>query len=110
MVLRISILANSATATARRRLQWARSLPPGFNNVREQKRMAHWFGIGCALLLGTAGAHADEFDAARQTIRDAMVAQNIPSVSVAVAQNGRILWEEGFGWADVDKRVPADAH
>ncbi|HEY5761423.1 MAG TPA: serine hydrolase domain-containing protein [Steroidobacter sp.] len=72
--------------------------------------MSRCFVVGCALLIGTAGAHADEFDAARQTIREAMLAQDIPSVSVAVAQNGRILWEEGFGWADVAKRVPADAH
>lgn len=78
--------------------------------MKEEKRMSRWFGIGCALLIGTASAHADQFDAAREQIREAMVEQSIPSVSVAVAQNGRILWEEGFGWADVAKRVPADAH
>ncbi|MFC4307965.1 serine hydrolase domain-containing protein [Steroidobacter flavus] len=68
-----------------------------------------WLGIGCALLLGT-GAQADDFDGVRQQIRDAMVEQNIPSIAVAVARNSQILWEEGFGWADVAKRVPADAH
>lgn len=31
----------------------------------------------------------------------------IPSVSVAVVQNGRILWEEALGWADRDKKVKA---
>lgn len=67
--------------------------------------------VGCALLLGAAGnAYGDDFEGVRQQIREAMVSQNIPSVAVAVAQNGRIVWEEGFGWADQAKRVPADAH
>lgn len=68
-------------------------------------------GLSCALLMGLTGvARADRFDAARLEIREAMVSQNIPSIAVAVAQNGRILWEEGFGYADVAKKVPADAH
>ena len=31
----------------------------------------------------------------------------MPSVSVAVAQQGRIIWEEGFGWANREERIPA---
>lgn len=34
----------------------------------------------------------------------------MPSVAVAVVANGRIVWEEGFGWADREKRIPADEH
>ena len=30
-----------------------------------------------------------------------------PSVSIAVAQHGKIIWEESFGWADIGKRLPA---
>ena len=33
--------------------------------------------------------------------------ENVASVSVAVAQHGRILWEEAFGWADREKKVKA---
>ncbi len=33
--------------------------------------------------------------------------ENVASVSVAVAQHGRILWEEAFGWADREKKVRA---
>jgi len=29
------------------------------------------------------------------------------SVTVAVAKNGRIVWEEGFGWADRERKIPA---
>lgn len=33
-----------------------------------------------------------------------------PSLAVAVARDGRILWEEGFGWADRETGLPATAH
>lgn len=39
-----------------------------------------------------------------------MTAHNIPSVSVAVAHKGHIVWEEGFGWASVEPRVAATPH
>lgn len=39
---------------------------------------------------------------------DALVAtQNIPSVSIGVSQNGEIVWEESFGWADRERRKRA---
>lgn len=31
----------------------------------------------------------------------------IPGLSAAVAVDGRIVWSEGFGWADLEQRVPA---
>jgi CubicO group peptidase (beta-lactamase class C family) len=31
----------------------------------------------------------------------------VPSITVAAAKGGRIVWEEAFGWADVEKRVEA---
>src|SRR5713101_7529048 len=48
-----------------------------------------------------------DFGAIRELIRARLVEQVIPSLAVAVAQNGTILWEEGFGWADRENRVPA---
>jgi CubicO group peptidase (beta-lactamase class C family) len=32
--------------------------------------------------------------------------QNVPGVSVAVAVEGEIVWSEGFGYADLENRVP----
>jgi len=32
--------------------------------------------------------------------------QNLPGLSVAVGVGGDIVWAEGFGWADLDTRVP----
>jgi CubicO group peptidase (beta-lactamase class C family) len=33
-----------------------------------------------------------------------------PGMAVAVARQGRIIWEQGFGWADREKRLPATEH
>jgi CubicO group peptidase (beta-lactamase class C family) len=47
------------------------------------------------------------FEAARSAIRQAMEEKQIPSVSVAVAKDGKIIWEESFGWADREKMIRA---
>jgi CubicO group peptidase (beta-lactamase class C family) len=50
------------------------------------------------------------FDEVRAHIQKRIVEWRIPSVAVAVAQDGRIIWEEAFGWADRENRIPATAH
>ena len=42
----------------------------------------------------------------RQLARAGLVRQNLPGLSVAVGVGGDIVWAEGFGWADMDRRVP----
>lgn len=69
--------------------------------------------LWCLLaLLGVAGpaASADRFDDIRAYIRAELIEQSVPSIAVAVAQDGKILWEEGFGWADREQRRPATEH
>jgi CubicO group peptidase (beta-lactamase class C family) len=51
-----------------------------------------------------------DFSSTRKLIQERMAADSIPSVSVAVVRKGEILWEEGFGWADRDNRIPATPH
>jgi len=51
-----------------------------------------------------------DFSKARQFIQEQMVQWSIPSISVAVARRGEILWEEGFGWADRENRIQATEH
>ncbi len=62
--------------------------------------LALWFAIAQPLA-------ADQFDRVRDLIRKELAERDVPSVAVAVARNGKILWEEGFGWADRENRVPA---
>ena len=42
----------------------------------------------------------------RQLVRAGLVEQNLPGISVAVGIGQDIVWAEGFGWADVEKRLP----
>lgn len=65
-----------------------------------------------ALSLNAWGAIATaaEFDAARAAVREHIVKQRVPGMSVAVWRQGRIVWQEGFGWADLERRIPATEH
>jgi len=49
----------------------------------------------------------DQWSSVRDTIRAVMARTDVPSVSVAVARGGRIVWEEAFGWADREKMLRA---
>ena len=49
---------------------------------------------------------ADAVDQGRRVARAGIVDQNLPGLSVAVGAGGEIVWAEGFGWADLEKRVP----
>ena len=45
-------------------------------------------------------------DRGKQIARAGLAGQNLPGLSVAVGVGGDIVWAEGFGWADMEKRVP----
>jgi CubicO group peptidase (beta-lactamase class C family) len=55
-------------------------------------------------------APPDAFLSVRASIRKQIVERDVPSLAVAVAQDGKILWEEGFGWADRENRTPSTEH
>lgn len=46
----------------------------------------------------------------RQIARASLVEQNLPGLSVAVGAGGDIVWTEGFGWADLENRIPVAPH
>lgn len=43
----------------------------------------------------------------RTEIRRLLDSSGVASVTVAVARDGAVLWEEGFGYADLERRIPA---
>jgi serine beta-lactamase-like protein LACTB len=70
--------------------------------------------LATALLLGAAArvlAQATADSAAISHARELVQARldSIPGIAVAVARNGRVVWSEGFGWADLEQRVPVTA-
>jgi CubicO group peptidase (beta-lactamase class C family) len=58
----------------------------------------------------TQSSPAPQWNAAveqgRQLARATLTGQNYPGLSVAVGTGGDIVWAEGFGFADLEKRVP----
>jgi serine beta-lactamase-like protein LACTB, mitochondrial len=42
----------------------------------------------------------------RQIVRAGITQRNLPGMSVAIGVGGDIVWAEGFGWADLERRVP----
>ncbi len=48
-----------------------------------------------------------KFNKVRSTIIEAVTNGDIPSMSVAVAKNGKIIWQESFGWANREKKIKA---
>jgi serine beta-lactamase-like protein LACTB len=52
------------------------------------------------------GKWAAAVEQGRQIVRAGLTEQNLPGLSVAVGAGGEIVWAEGFGWADLEKRVP----
>ena len=57
-----------------------------------------------------AGSPAERWAAsitqAREAVRVAASAQNLPGVSVAVGVDDALVWAEGFGWADIERKRP----
>jgi serine beta-lactamase-like protein LACTB, mitochondrial len=53
-----------------------------------------------------SAAHTLTVDQARERVRAWLAEKNLPGVSVAVGVDGNLVWAEGFGWADLEQRVP----
>ena len=54
------------------------------------------------------GASSDERLAkVGELISSELERRNIPSVSIAVARKGLVIWEQSFGWADREKHIKA---
>jgi CubicO group peptidase (beta-lactamase class C family) len=72
-------------------------------------------GVGSVMHSAPSPRWAGVVEAGRRLIRARMAEQNLPGVSVAVgiglpsaapAKEGEIVWAEGFGWANLENRVP----
>lgn len=48
-----------------------------------------------------------DFAPVQALIEQKIANDHIPSISVAVARNGQILWEKGFGWANRERHIAA---
>src|SRR5687768_6579651 len=94
-------------AGAMRRGRWPRHhRDPGDVGVHECDLEAPPSKPAGRAIRDTGHAVAPMVGRGRQIARAALGDQNLPGLSVAVGADGDIVWAEGFGWADLDKRVP----
>ena len=50
-----------------------------------------------------------DFAAVGEQIRGIVASGEVPGIAVAVTEHGHIVWEQGYGWADRERHVPASA-
>ena len=53
-----------------------------------------------------AGRYAAAVPRSRAAVREMVEREGVPGVAVAVAVGGEVVWAEGFGFADLERRVP----
>jgi CubicO group peptidase (beta-lactamase class C family) len=71
--------------------------------------------LGQTLFVPATGAHTTDLDPARiarfeaelETLRQEL---KIPAYSAAIVKNQRVIWAKGFGYADVENKIPATEH
>lgn len=54
----------------------------------------------------TDGRYKNAIEKSRRAIEKEMAEHRLPGVSVAVAIDGKIVWSEGFGMADLENKLP----
>lgn len=50
-----------------------------------------------------------ELAATRSRVLDRIRRREAPSFAIGVVKNGKVIWEEGLGWADRERKIPATA-
>jgi len=56
---------------------------------------------------GNKSAPFSRFDEFKAMLQNKMESTRTPSISIAVAKNGNIVWEQSFGWANKGKKIKA---
>ena len=52
-------------------------------------------------------SNIEQFAKVQEFISTGLQERNIPSVSIAVARKGHVVWEQSFGWADRENQLKA---
>ena len=65
-------------------------------------------GVSSVTQSEPSSALGESVGRARQLVRAHLTERNLPGISVAVGLHGELVWAEGFGWADLENRVPVE--
>ena len=67
-------------------------------------RFACRLSLAFSVALTACAAPPEPFASSRELVAEAL-ASGVASISLAVARDGEIIWEEGFGWANREKEI-----
>ena len=77
--------------------------------MQEQTMLSVLLGL-LLLFQPVLDAQDEPFPAIKKLIQEEIKEQKVPSLAVAVIRNQAILWEQGFGWSDLENNIKSDAH
>jgi CubicO group peptidase (beta-lactamase class C family) len=63
--------------------------------------------IASIVLPARSATQAPDLTEARRLIREGMAKDSATAAAIAVVRDGAIIWEEGFGWADRERKLAA---
>ena len=71
--------------------------------------MRHYltFLLAISFIAATAQTAQPDFSKVKEIINERIKDHGVPSVSIAVVKDGKIIWEEAFGYADKENKRPA---
>ncbi len=75
-------------------------------NVTKETLHPDLAAIESVIASSPSSTWADAVERGRQIARAQLAEQNLPGISVAVGVGGELVWSEGFGWANLNERVP----
>lgn len=70
--------------------------------------LAVFFGVSAASM--TAATPPDAFAGLGAQLDEIRAKENLPALAVSVSRRGRIVYEQGFGWANKEQRIAATEH
>ena len=79
------------------RALWVRSKKPLYEDAA---------AVPSTAAAARSGRYAGAVEESRRLARALAANDNLAGLSVAVARDGEVVWTEGFGWADLEDRIP----
>src|SRR5262245_36119530 len=77
--------------------------------MKHGKNNLYRITISLAVVAPVLSAQADWADRADEFVQAELKRQNVPGVAVAVVRNGEVILARGYGYANVEHRVPVTA-
>lgn len=68
---------------------------------------SRWSGFPATSVTAVPEAWRDPLDRFRERLRSDVAADDVGGITAGVMVGHRLVWAEGFGWADRDLRIPA---